>query len=279
MVDTLVLVNGERYWADFFPEYEVYSVRLQTSKWLLREGALWVFDASLGKGIRVDHAFWRIGAVRPHPNHRAVLELLRFANVPCVNTPHVMLRHFDRLSMLNELREIGLPLVSFDAVIGADLMSQVEPRLPIVVKVGSYHAGYGKMRLENAEQWLDMKDFLAITEDYFTLEPYIDYQRDIRCLGVGDEVWAMARNGSHWKANVAYVETQMIPPPALLYDYTRRTMQHFGADILALDFLETREGTYVVLESNDVPGLTGFPDTVTDAVVARVKARLGGELA
>jgi ribosomal protein S6--L-glutamate ligase len=185
-----------------------------------------------------------------------------------------MLRSYDRLAMLNELRDIGLPVIPFNAVIGADLMSQLQPKLPSVIKVGSYHAGYGKMRVDTVEQWQDMKDLLAIAEDYFTVEPFVDYKNDIRCLGVGNAVWSLVRNGSHWKANVAYVETQLIPTPPILHKYTRQVMQHFDADILALDFLENATGEYVLLESNDVPGLTGFPDSVTETVVACTKARL-----
>jgi ribosomal protein S6--L-glutamate ligase len=36
-------------------------------------------------------------------------------------------------------------------------------------------------------------------------------------------------------------------------------MSHLGADILGLDFLETRSG-WVLLECNDTPGLSGFPE-------------------
>jgi ribosomal protein S6--L-glutamate ligase len=75
MSNTLVVVNGEEYWAEHFSEYEVYRIRLQTSRWMLRDGLLWVYDAVLGKRIRVDSLFWRIGAVRPFPHHREALEL------------------------------------------------------------------------------------------------------------------------------------------------------------------------------------------------------------
>jgi ribosomal protein S6--L-glutamate ligase len=274
MSNTLVVVNGEEYWAEHFSEYEVYRIRLQTSRWMLRDGLLWVYDAVLGKRIRVDSLFWRIGAVRPFPHHREALELVRYAQVPCVNSAETLLRGFDRLNMLNELREIGLPVVPFTAVVGPPLMGELEPQLPSIIKVGSYHAGYGKMKLTTLEQWQDMVDFIFITEDYFTIEPYIDYVRDIRCVAVGEQVWAMARNGSRWKANSGVVETQLIAAPDELYDYTLRAMRHLGADILALDFLETREGQYVVLEGNDVPGLTGFPDSVTFALVERMKAKI-----
>ena len=113
MAKTLVLVNGETFWADYFPEFEVHTIRLQTSRWLLRDGKLTVFDLSIGKAIPVDSILWRLGAVQPFPNFRAVLELVRFAQIPCLNSTNVLLRGMDRLSMLNELKEIGLPVVPF----------------------------------------------------------------------------------------------------------------------------------------------------------------------
>ncbi len=269
----LVLVNAEPYWAEYLTDYELFSVRLQTSQWLWRDQQLWVFDTTIGKGVRADYLFWRIGAVRPFLHHREALDLIRLAQLPCINSAQTMLRCFDRLAMLNELRDIGLPVIPFEVMTSSILMDQLPPRLPSVVKVGSYHAGYGKMLLTTLEQWHDLKDFLMITDDFFTVEPYIDYKSDIRCLGVGDRVWTMARNGSHWKANVGYVDTQMIAPPPVLYDFTRRAMQHFRADILALDVLETQTGEFIVLECNSVPGLAGFPDAVTEEVVSLVKTR------
>jgi ribosomal protein S6--L-glutamate ligase len=271
---SLVLVNAEEYWDYHFTDYEVHRIRLQTSRWMLRDGKLRIYDPSVGRAVTADALFWRLGATRPFPNHRTALELARYSQIPCVNSAEVLLKGLDRLSMLNELRTIGLPVVPFTAIAGPPLLSQLPPQLPSIIKVGSYHAGYGKMKLSTLEQWQDMVDFVFITEDYLTIEPYIDYVRDVRCLAVGDQVWAMARNGSRWKANSGVVETQLIAAPPLLYDYTLRTMQHFGADVLALDFLETQDGQYVVLESNDVPGMTGFPDYVNELLASRMKAKI-----
>lgn len=274
MAKTLVIVNGENFWADRFPALEVHHIRLQSCKWMLREQQLWAFDTLAHKAIRCDNILWRLGAVRPFPNHRAVLELIRHARIPCLNTPHFLLRCFDRLSMLNELREIGLPTVPFTAVIGAEVMPQVKPDLPSVIKIGSYHAGYGKMLLSTIEQWQDMQDMVFVTDDYFTLEPFIGYERDIRCLAVGEQVWALSRSGSRWKANAGIVDSELIPAPDELYEYTLRAVRHFQADVLALDILKTREGRYLVLECNEVPGLAGFPDSVIEAIVTRMKAKM-----
>ena len=105
MIETLVLVNGEEFWSDYFPEYQVHHVRLQTSKWLLNDGKLWVYDNGLK--IRVDSLLWRIGAVQPYPNHRDILELVRFSGVPCLNPAELLLRDLHRLTMLNDLKELN----------------------------------------------------------------------------------------------------------------------------------------------------------------------------
>ncbi len=102
-MQTLIVVNGEPDWQAYFPGIDVYQVRLQTSQWLYHDGHLWVFDSS--DTIKVEQVLWRLGAIKPHPSHRTVLELLRFARVPCVNPVQVLLRGYDRLAMLNELRE------------------------------------------------------------------------------------------------------------------------------------------------------------------------------
>jgi ribosomal protein S6--L-glutamate ligase len=180
---TLIVVNGEQYWQEHFPGYQVQYRRLQTSRWLYHDDTLWVLDQS---GMtRVDGILWRVGAIRPHPNHRAVLELIRLAQVPCMNPAWTLLRGFDRLSMLNEMRAAGLPVIPFSATVGEQVLEKFEPEFPTVVKIGNYHAGYGKAKIADTQQWEDLKDLSFISEDYITVEPFIDYVADIRCLAIG----------------------------------------------------------------------------------------------
>jgi len=256
----------------FLAAPSVYHRRLQTSRWLYHDEQLWVFDAS--GSLRVEAVLWRVGAIRPHPSHRTVLELIRGAGIACVNPAAVLLRGYDRLSMLNELREAGLPTPKMTVALGEGLLDRLDPDLPSVVKVGNYHRGYGKARPRDAEEWADVKDLTFAIEDYVTVEPYIRYVRDIRCLAVGDEMWAMARRGRFWKANAATTHYEMMPVPALVRAYTVRAMAHFRADLLGLDFLETVEGDYTLLESNDTPGLAGFPEEVRLALAALMRRKI-----
>jgi ribosomal protein S6--L-glutamate ligase len=269
---TLIVVNGERNWQEYFAGYEVHYRRLQNSKWFYFDNKLWSSDSS--GTIRVDAVLWRLGAVRPHPNHHAVLELIRLAQIPCLNPPSTLLRGYDRLSMLNEMREAGLPLIPFSAVVGEEALDKLAPVLPSVVKIGNHHAGFGKAKISENQQWQDIKDLSFVTEDYITVEPYIDYVADIRCLAIGEQIWAMSRRGSGWKANTDTIHYELISVPSLLAEHTMTAMKHLGADMLGLDFLQNEQGQYLLLESNDIPGLAGFPDEVFTAVARRMREKI-----
>ena len=269
---TLLIVNGEDYWADYFPEHRVHQCRLQNSRWHLREDGLWVLDGA--QWICVDAVLWRLGAVRPCAAHRSALEIIRLSGVPCFNAASVLLRGYDRLGMLSELREIGLPIVPFSVALGDRVLEREQPQFPCVIKVGNLHGGWGKARAANAEQWSDILDLAFVTEDYATVEPYIDYEQDVRCLCIGDEIWAMSRRSTEWKVNRGMAEPTLIDVPTLLFEYSKRLQHHLKADVLALDCLQTRDGEWFVLEYNDIPGLSGFPTNVRESLARCVREHM-----
>ena len=84
----------------------------------------------------------------------------------------------------------------------------------------------------------------------------------------------MARRGTYWKANTQTVGHEIIAVPDELREHTVQAMHHLDADILGLDFLEMPDGRYVLLESNDVPGLSGFPADVRVALARRLREKL-----
>ncbi len=269
---TVVVINGEDYWDRYLPEYHVVRRRIQETRWIMVGGMLHTSDPT--GSVAVDGVLWRLGAVKPHPQHRIALEMIRRAGIPCLNPAETLLRGYDRLSMLNELKQINLPLPNFDVVVGDRMLGAIKPEFPAVVKVGNYHGGFGKALVRNEEQWTDIVDLLFVTDDYITVEPYIDYVRDIRALAVGDRVWGMSRQGRYWKVNQLTTGYTLIDLPQELLEHTQVAMKHFQADILGLDFLEDNEGRYTLLESNDIPGLTGFPEEAKAAVADTFRQRM-----
>ncbi len=269
----LLVIGGAFDFAGDFPELNVIARPLQNAKWLLDENNV-LFWLERGGALRIDGVLWRVGAIRPRSAHRQALELIRLANVPCVNAAQTLLRGFDRLDMLAELREVGLPFVPFQCALGEGSVEALTPELPCVLKLGNWHGGIGKARLDSRENWEDARDLAATSPEYATVEPFVDYGRDVRVMVVGEQMWAMSRRSSAWKVNRGISEFEIIPAPDFIGDWTRRLQTHLGAEVLGVDWIETREGNWLCLESNDVPGLTGWPDEVRRALVARVREKM-----
>ncbi|QQR41988.1 hypothetical protein JKA73_22940 [Myxococcus xanthus] len=272
MKSHIAVINGEQYWRSWFPEHEVIAVRLQDASWVLKEGTLWCITREAATPI--GGVLWRVGAIRPDPRHRTVLDLIRLSGVPCVNPAAALARCHDRLAMLAEMREAGLPVIPFNAALGDEMVRRIARPAPFVVKVGNHHGGYGKALVRNDAEWSDLADLLFAANDYAVVEPFIDYRRDVRCLAIGDQFWAMAREGAGWKANVQTRKHQVIDPPPQLVDFTRRAREQLRADIVALDFLEAQDGQYLLLECNDTPGLSGFPESLRAALAGCLVHRM-----
>ena len=266
----LLVIGGAFDFAPDFPEHTVVARRLDGAKWMLRDDrSLWFLDAN--GALRADAVLWRVGAIRPKIEHRNALELIRLAGVPCVNSAQTLLRGFERLSILAELREIGVPLVPFSVALGEGVLEVIEPDLPCVLKVGNWHGGVGKAKLDSREAWQDARDLALAADDYASVEPFIEYRRDVRVMVVGELMWAMERHSSAWKVNRGTAQTKMIPVPAEIGEWTKRVQKHLNADVLGLDWIESSDGEWLCLESNDVPGLSGWPADVRRALVATVR--------
>jgi ribosomal protein S6--L-glutamate ligase len=259
-METILVINGENYWQDFLPEYKVEQKKIQTTEWILKEGQLYAIDQD---GVcKPDKILWRVGAIRPNAKHKAALDIIQLSGIHCVNSAKTLSKGFDRLSMLNVLKECDLPVIPFNVATSSIQLKNIEIPFPFVVKAGNYHGGFGKVLVNDEDKWQDIKDLLFISEDYVTIEPFINYERDIRYLAVGDKIWAMARKGKFWKANVQTTDFTLINYDQKLVAMTKKLQNYLQADIVAIDILEEKDGTKYIVEYNDIPGLSGFPEDV-----------------
>lgn len=60
----------------------------------------------------------------------------------------------------------------------------------------------------------------------------------------------------------------LIEPPNNLETWTRKAAQHLEADVLGLDFIQAQDGTWHLLECNDIPGLEGFPEVARQTIAS-----------
>lgn len=269
---TILVINGETYWQDFFPEYKVVRKKIQHTTWLIKNGRLYVIDSE--SVVQPDAILWRVGAIPPSQQQINALNLIVLSGIPCVNDAMTLKRGYDRLSMLSILKNLSLPVIDFNVVTKATQIHNITIDYPFVVKVGNYHGGFGKVLVKDETQWQDIKDMLFVTNDYITIEPFIDYQLDIRYIGIGDKVWAMARKGKFWKANVETTDFQILELKEPLLTYVKMLQQHLNADIVAIDVLEDKNGKFVIVEYNDIPGLSGFSDELKYELAEVLKLKI-----
>ena len=269
---TILIINGEKYWQDFFPDYKVVQKNIQDAEWILKNNKLYVTDKE--STVQPDGILWRVGAIKPSSKQTTALNLIALSSVPCVNSAQTLRQGYDRLSMLSVLKASKLPIIDFDVVTVATQLKNIKRPFPFVVKAGNYHGGYGKVLVENEKQWQDTKDLLFISNTYITIEPYIQYERDIRYMAIKDKIWAMSRKGQFWKANVNTTEFIIIEPEPNLLKQTKQLQQMIKADIVAIDILEEANGTKYVVEYNDIPGLSGFSEELKYYLADCLKEKL-----
>jgi ribosomal protein S6--L-glutamate ligase len=262
----LVVVGGERYWHDYLPDWHVIYCRLQVSRWILKDRRLFIHTEN---GLLEAHAvLWRVGVIRPTSWQRGVLDLIRISGIPCVNSAKSLQRGFDKLSMFAEMAEAGLPVINAEIAVGIQSLELLQSQSPCVLKVGNHHGGLGKARALDASQWSEISDLAAIIDDYSIVEPFIDYVADVRCLIVKDDVWCLRRDNEDWKVNRGTTTPVLIEPPNNLETWTRKAAQHLEADVLGLDFIQAQDGTWHLLECNDIPGLEGFPEVARQTIAS-----------
>jgi len=268
---TLLVVNGEKYWHDLLPEFKVVRKRIQETNWILKDNKLYVVDDNSVE--QPDVILWRVGAIKPSAIQQTALNLIKLAKVPCVNSAETLLQGYDRLSMLAALQACGLPVVPFNVVTKSVQLKNIQLPFPFVVKAGNYHGGYGKVLVQDEEKWQDIKDLLFISNEYITIEPFINYKKDIRYLAIGTQVWAMSRKGKFWKANVETKAFKTITPAEEQIQQVKKIQAYLKADIIAIDILEEEDGTQHIVEYNDIPGLSGFSDALKGALANIVKEK------
>ena len=76
-----------------------------------------------------------------------------------------------------------------------------------------------------------------------------------------------------WKANSLTQEYQIIKPEDEWIKKVKLLQQYIKADIVAVDILETVNGEKIILEYNDIPGLSGFPEDAKLELSRTVKSK------
>lgn len=218
------------------------------------------------------------------------LRILEARGVRCVNRAEVVGTCGDKLLTHCALLRAGVPCprttVAFTRA--AALAALEELGWPAVIKpvVGSWGRLVARVNDSHAaEAVLEDREVLGSWQNrVFYLQEYVDKPgRDIRVFVIGDEpACAIYRNSSHWITNTARGGgVSACPPQGAVGDLALRAARAVGGGILAVDLVEARDGSLLVVEVNHgmefrnsiEPTGVDIPARMIDHVLACVEER------
>jgi len=124
---------------------------------------------------------------------------------------------------------------------------------PVVIKVGTAHAGYGKIRMTNGEDMKDFESIMKMGREFYTTEPLVDFAYEYRVQKIGSHYRCFKRNSDTcWKGNWGNLQFEDYKCEDYHKLWVDECAKMFGGiDITGIDILHKKDGTIVALEMND----------------------------
>lgn len=197
----------------------------------------------------------------PHFDGRSRLDALLFADLPAVNSLQSILLFCERPAVQGQLHRLQRQL-------GADIFPVVPAHFasshralmygytfPAVVKVGSAHAGAGKMLINDHHQMSDFRSVLAMMPgEHCSVEPFIRGEVDLRIQKIGNHHRAFRRFSvsGEWKTNTGSAVMEEVEVSDRWRLWADAASEMFGGlDILTVDaIVEEGTGQEYILEVN-----------------------------
>jgi len=219
--------------------------------------------------VKPDFALIRNFPLDSHcDDFKAQVLAFKFANLPCVNNIDSVYLSMERVYQYAELLKVKKRLGkdSFDLVpmyyfsnekIKLDVPDSPLDKphstpYPRVVKVGSAHAGRGKLRVFNRGEMRDIESVLVMNKNYYTTEPFLDAESEYRIQKIGNHYRCFIRKSDHWMQNVGNLQFADYPVEEKHILWANECAKMMGGlDIMALDIIKTKDGKEVVIEIND----------------------------
>jgi len=166
-----------------------------------------------------DFVLVRNEVTTPSFDGKGRLSGLMFADLPAVNTLESIFLFTDRAAIMGKLHSLHRRMGDAFPVVPQHFASSHRSLMygytfPAVVKVGSAHAGAGKMQIQDHHQMSDFRSVLAMMpNEHCFAEPFIVGQHDLRIQKIGDQVRSFRRTGisGDWKTNTGTALMEEVP--------------------------------------------------------------------
>jgi len=248
-------------------------------------------EDSRNLNISPDFVLVRNECKTPDFDGKGLLNGFLFYDVPTVNSLESILMNCERPAMQGQLHRISRRL-------GAQAFPVMDQHFasshrsfmygytfPAVVKVGSAHAGVGKMLIQDHHQMSDFRSVLAMMPSETCIaEPFIKGAKDLRIQKIGGHYRAFERRdiSGEWKTNTGTALMEEVEVQDRWRRWADACSEMFGGmDILAVDAIveEDTDREYILEVNGTSIGL--HPDAaeednrhIRDLVLQRMNAAL-----
>mmetsp|Transcript_10120 Transcript_10120/g.12279 ORF Transcript_10120/g.12279 Transcript_10120/m.12279 type:complete len:354 (+) Transcript_10120:72-1133(+) len=238
--------------------------------------------------ITPDAVLIRNEVYTPEIDYRNQLYGLMMSGVPSINSLHSIFCFCEKAVVTAELfklnRKLGndifpvIPLSYF----ATHREAMYSGSFPCVVKIGSAHAGMGKMVIQDHHAFEDFRSVLAMTEGkYCTGEPFINGSYDLRIQKIGNQIRAFKRQSvsGNWKTNTGTSVLENIEVTDKYRKWAEAASTMFnGLTILSVDAIhDEKTGKEYILEVNGTS--TGLSEDFTSEDNLNIRDLLIAELA
>lgn len=210
--------------------------------------------------VKPDFVLVRNEVVTNDFNGKGLLNGFLFADIPSVNSLESILLNCERPVMQGYLHRMNRTLGDAFPVMPQHYASSHSSFMygytfPAVVKVGSAHAGVGKMRINDHHQMSDFRSVLAMMpEQSCFAEPFVEGEADLRIQKIGTHYRAFRRVGvsGEWKTNTGTSLMEELPLSDRWRDWVDAAAEMCGGlDILSVDaIVEHGTGKEYIMEVN-----------------------------
>lgn len=239
--------------------------------------------------IKPDAVLIRNEVYTPEIDYRNQLYGLMMNGVPCINSLHSIFCFCEKAVVTAELfklnRKLGndaFPMIPL-SYFATHREAMYSGSFPCVAKIGSAHAGMGKMVIQEHHAFEDFRSVLAMTEGkYCTAEPFISGEvYDLRIQKIGNNIRAFKRQSvcGNWKTNTgtSVLENIEVTDQYRGWAEAASTMFDGGLSILSVDAIhDETTGKEYILEVNGTS--TGLSQEFTDEDNLLIRDLLVAEL-
>uniref|UniRef100_A0A7S3BPE7 ATP-grasp domain-containing protein n=1 Tax=Haptolina ericina TaxID=156174 RepID=A0A7S3BPE7_9EUKA len=219
--------------------------------------------------VQPDFVLIRNEVRTPGFDARSRLSGLLFADCPSVNSLESIQLFCDRAHVMGQLHRLHRQLGDAFPVVPQHFASSHRSLMygytfPAVVKVGSAHAGVGKMQIRDHHQMSDFRSVLAMMpHEHCFVEPFIVGVSDLRIQKIGSNYRAFRRSdvSGEWKTNTGTAIMEELDCEPRWRAWADAAAGIFGGlEILTVDaIIEEGSGKELIIEVNGTSsGL--FPD-------------------